>query len=89
MDLPENWMRYTAMPDAPSKHGFGEKQRINEVNVAMSATETITSNPCVLGSRPFSTGGIGEEDWCNDCSSLYLPARGCKTFQCFGEQFGT
>ena len=35
---------------------------INELNVAMSETETITSNPRVLGADPLVKDGIGEED---------------------------
>lgn len=60
--LPENPMRYTAMPNADPKEGIWGEAGINEYNVAMSATETITSNPRVLGADPLVKEGIGEED---------------------------
>ena len=62
MVLPDSPLRYTAMPNAiPSKGIWGEAG-INAENVAMSETETITSNPRVLGADPLVPGGIGEED---------------------------
>ena len=62
IDLPDNPMRYTAMPNALSERGVWGEAGINECNVAMSATETLTSNPRVLGADPLVKGGIGEED---------------------------
>lgn len=72
--LPENPMRCTAMPNAVEGVGIWAASGVNEAQVAMTATETITSNPRVLGADPLVTyqpakdgkeeipGGIGEED---------------------------
>lgn len=60
--LPDNPMRYTAMPDAVPEKGIWGEAGINACNVAMSETETITSNARVLGADPLVKGGIGEED---------------------------
>ena len=72
--LPENPMRYTAMPNAVKGEGIWAASGVNEAQVGMTATETITSNPRVLGADPLVTyqpksddqeeiaGGIGEED---------------------------
>ena len=40
----------------------GEGAGINSANVAMSATETITTNARVLGADPLVKDGFGEED---------------------------
>ena len=62
IDLPDDPMRYTAVPNALADEGIWGEAGINICNVAMSATETITSNPRVLGADPLVKGGIGEED---------------------------
>ena len=75
IELPENPMRYTACPSVDPKDGIWAATGINEVNVGMTATETITSNPRVLAADPLVElkqaknkkekevpGGIGEED---------------------------
>ena len=62
IDLPDDPQRYTSMPNALPDEGIWGEAGINESNVAMSATETITSNPRVLGADPLVKGGIGEED---------------------------
>lgn len=74
IELPDNPMRYTAMPNAVAGEGVWAASGINEAQVAMTATETITSNPRVLGADPLKVykpgkdgkaeipGGIGEED---------------------------
>lgn len=62
MDLPGEPLRYTAMPNALPEEGFWGEAGINEANVAMSETETITSNDRVLGADPLVKDGIGEED---------------------------
>ena len=74
IELPENPMRYTAMPNAEEGEGIWAACGVNEAHVGMTATETITSNPRVLGADPLVTyqpksddqeeiaGGIGEED---------------------------
>ena len=62
IDLPDNPLRYTAMPNAQATEGIWGEAGINAANVAMTETETITSNPRVLGADPLVPGGIGEED---------------------------
>ena len=72
--LPDNPLRYTAVPNALDGKGIWAGAGINAANVAMTATETIASNERVLGAdplvvfrpeengRPEQPGGIGEED---------------------------
>ncbi len=75
--LPRKSFRYTLMPNVDPEEGIWGAAGINEKNVAMTATETITSNPLVLGADPYveydeatgKAGGIGEED----LLSLVLP----------------
>jgi dipeptidase len=62
IDLPEKPLRYTAMPNALPDQGFWGEAGVNEANVAMTETETITSNARVLGADPLVPDGIGEED---------------------------
>ena len=75
VDLPEKALRYTTAPSVSTKNGVWPACGINEKNVAMTATETITSNPRVVGADPYVKyqpktgrgtkeipGGIGEED---------------------------
>lgn len=75
VELPGNAMRYTDCSNVNKENGVWPACGINEANVSMTATETITSNPRVLGADPYvryqpkkgrSTkeipGGIGEED---------------------------
>ena len=62
IDLPGNPVRYTAVPDAIPKDGIWGEAGINIYNVAMSETETITTNSRVLGADPLVESGIGEED---------------------------
>ena len=62
IDLPENPLRYTSMPNVHPERGVWGEAGVNSANVAMSATETLTSNPRVLGADPLVPGGIGEED---------------------------
>ena len=74
IDLPDNPLRYTAMPNVDKKEGIWAAAGINSDNVSMTATETITSNPRVLGADPYVKyveakkdekevkGGIGEEE---------------------------
>ena len=51
----EEPLRYTAAPNADLKQGIWGEAGINEANVAMSATETLTTNERVLGADPFVT----------------------------------
>ena len=72
--LPDGAMRCTIMPNALPGEGIWAACGVNASNVAMTATETITSNPRVLGADPLVElqpasdgkaevpGGIGEED---------------------------
>ena len=72
--LPDDPMRYTCVPNALKGEGIWAASGVNAANVAMTATETITSNPRVLGAdplvcyepadgdKPEKSGGIGEED---------------------------
>ena len=55
IELPENPMRYTAMPNAVKGEGIWAASGVNEAQVGMTATETITSNPRVLGADPLVT----------------------------------
>ncbi len=61
IELPEEPMRYTSVPDALPGHGIWAAAGFNAANVAMTATETITSNERVLGADPLV---------------VYRPARG-------------
>ena len=60
-DLPDNPVRYIATPNAINNEGIWGAG-INAYNVAVSATETILTNPRVLGADPLVETGIGEED---------------------------
>ena len=74
IDLPDDPMRYTSCPSVDPKNGIWAASGINEANVGMTATETITTNPRVLAADPLVVyvegkeggedipGGIGEED---------------------------
>ncbi len=75
IDLPDDPMRYTACPSVKKDRGIWAATGINAANVAMTATETITTNPRVLAADPLVElrkpekrgekeipGGIGEED---------------------------
>lgn len=70
IELPQGGCGYTCMPNADLKEGLWESAGVNERNVAMSATETLTTNERVLAADPLVErgrehgvpGGIGEED---------------------------
>jgi dipeptidase len=62
IDLPDHPIQYTSMPDANPIEGIFGAAGINIKNVAVTATETITSNALVLGADPLVEAGIGEED---------------------------
>ena len=51
--LPEGALRFTAMPNAVEGKGIWAASGVNAANVGMTATETITSNPRVLGADPL------------------------------------
>ena len=62
IDLPDNPLQYTSMPMVKTSIGLYGEAGINVKNVAVSETETITSNALVLGADPLVENGLGEED---------------------------
>ena len=68
IELPEDPLRYTMLPNVDPKSGVWPASGVNSLGVGMTATETITSNPRVMGADPYvkpnqkKAGGIGEED---------------------------
>ena len=63
-DLLPNPLRYTSAPDASGKNGIWAAAGINDATVAMTATETITTNSRIQGIDPLvEEGGLGEEDF--------------------------
>ena len=62
IELPENPLQYSSKPDLFEDSGIFGAAGINILNIAMTATETITTNPIVLGADPFVDSGFGEED---------------------------
>lgn len=76
IELPKHNLRYTSVPGVETKKaGLWPACGINEKNVAMTATETISSNPLVMGADPLveyekakskkekdKIGGFGEAD---------------------------
>ena len=88
--LPANPLRYTATPDVSSKIGIWGESGINSANVAMSATETITSNSRILGIDPYVKGGIGEEDMLTIVLPYIKSAKeGVERLGALLEEFGT
>ncbi|MFD1472128.1 C69 family dipeptidase [Companilactobacillus mishanensis] len=90
VDLPDDPMRYTSIPNSILTNGIWPAAGINSDNVAMSATETITTNSRVLGLDPYVEGGIGEED----LVTLVLPyihsaAEGVERLGSLLEKYGT
>lgn len=60
--LPADPMKYTLTPRTILTEGIWGASGINSANVAMSATETITTNSRILGVDPYNYDGISEED---------------------------
>lgn len=90
IDLPDNPMRYTSVPDALRTDGIWGEAGINEVNVAMSETETITTNARVLGADPLVASGIGEEDMLTLVLPYIKTAReGVERLGAILEEYGT
>ena len=88
--LPDNPLRYTSIPNSILTNGIWPAAGINSENIAMSATETITTNSRVLGIDPYVDGGIGEED----LVTLVLPyihsaKEGVQRLGALLEEFGT
>lgn len=68
IDLPNNPLQYTSVPNADLKEGIWGEAGVNEANVTMSATETLTSNERVLGADPLvelkkAKGTVGAPDY--------------------------
>ena len=59
IDLPADPLGYTATPEAEDGHGIWAAAGINSENIAMTSTETITTNSRVLGVDPLVAAGIG------------------------------
>lgn len=100
--LPDDPLQYTAVPNADLKEGIWGEAGVNEANVAMSATETLTTNERVLGADPFVEyvpakgnepevpGGIGEEDFLTIVLPYIKTAReGVARLGSLLEEFGT
>ena len=103
IELPKNPMRYTAMPNAEEGEGIWAACGVNEAHVGMTATETITSNPRVLGADPlvrYQPAKDGKErnfwrnrgrGYCIHCTFHTYTVQG-KVSNVFGsllEQYGT
>lgn len=68
VELPDNPMRYTSVPDVVPGHGVWAEAGFNELNVGMSATETLTTNERVRGADPLvdyvpAKGNEGEDGY--------------------------
>lgn len=100
--LPKNPMQYTYMPNNDPSEGIWGAFGVNEKNVSMTATETITSNALVLGADPLvvykegdghtqeQPGGIGEEDIVTITLPYITSARdGVKRLGMLLETYGT
>ena len=102
ISLPDPPMRYTALPNVIPDNGIWGGSGVNELNVSMTATETLTSNERVLGADPLvvyqpasgSTsevpGGIGEEDMLTLVLPYMRSAReGVQLLGSYLERYGT
>lgn len=89
--LPDNPLRYTAMPCVDEKNqGIWGEASINSANVAMSATETSTTNSRILGLDPLTEKGIGEEDIVTIVAPYIHSAReGVRRLGALLEKYGT
>ena len=88
--LPGSGLRITAVPNAVEGKGLWAASGVNAANVGMTATETITSNPRVLGADPLVKGGIGEEDIVYLVLPYVRTAReGARRLGSLLEQYGT
>lgn len=66
--LPKESLQYSSVPEAIDWHGVWAASGINEANVSMTATETITSNERILAIDPMveyipSSGKEGNDDY--------------------------
>ena len=101
--LPDDPLRYTSTPSVDLSKGIWAANGINAANVAMTATETITTNPRVLSADPFVRfqprktarekdipGGIGEEDLvCIVLPYIRSAREGVERLGMLLEQYGT
>lgn len=90
-DLLPNPLRYTSAPDASGKNGIWAAAGINDATVAMTATETITTNSRIQGIDPLvEEGGLGEEDFVTLTLPYIHSAReGVKRLGYLVEKYGT
>lgn len=90
-DLLPNPLRYTSVPDASGKNGIWAAAGINDATVAMTATETITTNSRIQGIDPLvEEGGLGEEDFVTLTLPYIHSAReGVKRLGYLVEKYGT
>ena len=92
-DLAETPLRYTSAPDVSGKNGIWGAAGINAENVAMTATETITTNSRIQGVDPLldpSEGGLGEEDFVTlTLPYLHSAFDGVKRVGYLVEKYGT
>ena len=102
LELPDDPIRYTCVPDSVRQDGVWGEAGINAANVAMTATETITTNALVLGADPYveyqkkegrkpeKAGGLGEEDFVV-CALPYIHSarEGVERLGALLEQYGT
>ena len=102
LELADDPLRFTCVPNALAGEGIWAASGVNAANVAMTATETITSNPRVLGAdplvcyepedgdKPEKAGGIGEEDIVSITLPYIRSAReGVKRLGSLLEKYGT
>ncbi len=90
VELPENPLQYTAMPNAVEGDGMWAAAGVNIENIGMTATETITSNARVLGADPLVKDGFGEEDIVViTLPYIHSAKEGVKRLGLLLEQFGT
>ncbi|MEE8715944.1 MAG: C69 family dipeptidase [Coriobacteriales bacterium] len=68
VELPDDPMPYTSLPNALDDEGVWGEAGVNTANVSMSATETLTTNERVLGADPLvelvaAHGAQGDPDY--------------------------
>lgn len=92
-DLAGEVLRYTSAPDAKRDKGIWAAAGINSANIAMTATETITTNARIQGVDPLldpSEGGLGEEDFVTlTLPYIHTPEEGVKRVGYLLEKYGT
>lgn len=100
--LPEKPQQYTYLPNSDTVEGIWGAYGVNEKNVSMTATETLTTNARVAGADPLVVykkaengeeeivGGIGEEDMVTITLPYITSAReGVKRLGSLLETYGT